>query len=86
MLFKPLLYLEQCLFFRWLQVNGEAIYGSRPWTHQNDTLNGHVWYTKKNQIVYAIVLQWPENDVLKVRNERCPKDEISNNNNNNIHC
>lgn len=28
----------------WLAVNGEAIYGSRPWSHQNDTLTPDVWY------------------------------------------
>lgn len=27
----------------WLEVNGEAIYGSRPWLYQNDTVNGDVW-------------------------------------------
>lgn len=29
----------------WLSINGDAIYGSSPWTSQNDTLNGNVWYT-----------------------------------------
>ena len=28
----------------WLQVNGEAIYKSKPWKFQNDTVNGNVWY------------------------------------------
>ena len=27
----------------WLKINGQAIYASRPWTFQNDTLNSHVW-------------------------------------------
>jgi alpha-L-fucosidase len=27
----------------WLQVNGEAIFGTRPWTLQNDTLTSNVW-------------------------------------------
>jgi alpha-L-fucosidase len=27
----------------WLNVNGEAIYGTRPWTYQNDTVTMHVW-------------------------------------------
>jgi len=27
----------------WLQVNGEAIYASKPWTHQNDTVTKAVW-------------------------------------------
>lgn len=27
----------------WLQVNGEAIFGTRPWITQNDTVAGAVW-------------------------------------------
>lgn len=33
----------------WLEVNGEAIYDTSPWYHQNDSLNSHVWYTCKKQ-------------------------------------
>ena len=28
----------------WLEVNGEAIFRTRPWTLQNDTLTSNVWY------------------------------------------
>ena len=28
----------------WLGVNGEAIYSTIPWSHQNDTLTDKVWY------------------------------------------
>lgn len=27
----------------WLEINGEAIYASKPWTYQNDTLTPDVW-------------------------------------------
>jgi alpha-L-fucosidase len=27
----------------WLKVNGEAIYKSTPWKHQNDTLTKRAW-------------------------------------------
>lgn len=48
----------------WLEVNGEAIYGSRPWRSQNDTVTPGVWYTSKSDTVYAIVLKWPKNNKL----------------------
>ncbi|MEL6475622.1 MAG: alpha-L-fucosidase [Pseudomonadota bacterium] len=44
----------------WLGVNGVAIYGSRPWRHQNDTAAKDVWYTVgKDGAVYATLLEWP---------------------------
>ena len=27
----------------WLGINGEAIYKTKPWSHQNDTVNPHFW-------------------------------------------
>ncbi|CAL4210509.1 unnamed protein product, partial [Meganyctiphanes norvegica] len=48
----------------WLNINGEAIYESQPWTHQNDSLTKDVWYTQKGSSVYAIVLNWPPGGVL----------------------
>ncbi|KAF2884223.1 hypothetical protein ILUMI_21958 [Ignelater luminosus] len=49
----------------WLSMNGEAIYGSRPWIHQNET-NTNVWYTAKGPTVYATVLDWPKDNVLQL--------------------
>ncbi|XP_069125094.1 alpha-L-fucosidase-like [Argopecten irradians] len=53
---------------KWLDVNGEAIYSTKPWTHQNDTLTPGVWYTSKETVngtvVYAIVLDWPKINLL----------------------
>lgn len=48
-------------------MNGDsAIYSSEPWTFQNDSSNGKVWYTKKGDNVYGISLGWPDNDILRV--------------------
>ncbi|KAM7359161.1 alpha-L-fucosidase [Cochliomyia hominivorax] len=49
----------------WLKINGEAIYASKPWLYQNDTITPFVWYTSKiekdKQLIhiYAIVLEYP---------------------------
>ena len=47
----------------WLGSNGEAIYGTSPWLVQNDSSNAKVWYTQKNGDVYAILLDWPDDEV-----------------------
>ena len=54
---------------QWLRVNGESIYSSKPWSHQNDTMTRNIWYTMKKAVdntttVYAILLSWPEDSVF----------------------
>ncbi|XP_066254869.1 alpha-L-fucosidase [Euwallacea similis] len=44
----------------WLRISGEGIYGTHPWTAQNDSLNSNIWYTQKENFVYAICLEWPQ--------------------------
>ncbi|KAH8259335.1 hypothetical protein KR026_002759 [Drosophila bipectinata] len=50
---------------RWLKINGEGIYASKPWIYQNDTVTPNVWYTRHPQAsngsitVYAFVLEYP---------------------------
>jgi alpha-L-fucosidase len=51
---------------KWLSINGEAIYESSPWTTQNDTLIYGVWYTTNDPSVYAIVLNWPDDNVVNL--------------------
>ncbi|XP_055377038.1 putative alpha-L-fucosidase [Condylostylus longicornis] len=50
----------------WLKINGEAIYSSKFWIYQNDTLSSNVWYTMKQYpksdnrtIIYAMILNYP---------------------------
>ena len=28
----------------WMAVNGEAVYSTKPWTYQNDTITPGIWY------------------------------------------
>ncbi|MFN8207471.1 MAG: alpha-L-fucosidase [Bacteroidales bacterium] len=52
----------------WLQINGEAIYGTRPYEKicDNTQLGQPVWYTmsKDSLFGYAIVLDWPMSETF----------------------
>ncbi|XP_028820575.1 tissue alpha-L-fucosidase-like [Denticeps clupeoides] len=50
----------------WLDVNGEAIYATRPWrvSYENGTVP--VWYTATASSVYAILLKWPQQNPFKL--------------------
>ena len=54
----------------WMDVNGEAIYSSVSWTHQNDTITSNVWCTSKYATdglnIYAILLFWPTTGTLEL--------------------
>ncbi len=69
---------------RWLAVNGEAIYGTRPWkvygegptevfegafqdTKRAEFTARDVRFTTKGDMLYAIVLGWPENGEVVIR-------------------
>ncbi|XP_049960854.1 alpha-L-fucosidase-like [Schistocerca serialis cubense] len=54
---------------KWLDVNGEAIYSTKPWSVQNDTLTSGVWYTQSGdnavqKSVYGIILKWPKSGAI----------------------
>ncbi|XP_014230544.1 alpha-L-fucosidase [Trichogramma pretiosum] len=54
---------------QWLSVNGEAIYKTKPWKIQNDTLSGDVWYTQgADGNLYATTLSWPSDNTLRLSN------------------
>lgn len=56
----------------WLEVNGEAIYGTRPYEKicDNTQLGQPVWYTmsKDSTYAYAIIFDWPRSETFICRN------------------
>ncbi|CAH1777645.1 unnamed protein product [Owenia fusiformis] len=48
---------------KWLKINGQAIYKSKPWRAQQDNMTKNTWYTsqvdEKSTTVYAILLDYP---------------------------
>ncbi|KAH9370903.1 hypothetical protein HPB48_019732 [Haemaphysalis longicornis] len=75
----PLLFQERLTQLgAWLRVNGEAVYGSRPWKHQKDALAAHVWYTckpgPKRDMVYVFFLKWPKENKLSLGSLRLASD------------
>ncbi|XP_029299550.1 tissue alpha-L-fucosidase-like, partial [Cottoperca gobio] len=54
----------------WLKINGEAIYASKPWRVQTENSTVTVWYTAKNNTVYAIFFGWPPKQPLQLTTPR----------------
>jgi len=55
---------------KWLDVNGEAIYGTRAYITDekqeaiNPEANKSIFFTKKGKDVYVILLNWPKSEVV----------------------
>ena len=54
---------------KWLEVNGETIFGTRPWKKpQSKTFDGiEVRYTQKDNALYAIILDTPKNKEITIQ-------------------
>ncbi|KAM4630973.1 tissue alpha-L-fucosidase-like [Polymixia lowei] len=50
----------------WLGINGEAIYASKAWRLQSEKTTVPVWYTAKDNTVYAIILGWPSKQTFQL--------------------
>jgi len=63
---------------RWLKVNGDAIFNSRPWTVCQNENATHVYYTLNEELetLYALVLVWPDDNILELINVE-PTDETT---------
>jgi alpha-L-fucosidase len=48
----------------WLDVNGKAIYGTRPWTKFGEGGNRGIRFTTKGNTLYALSLSWPTNEAV----------------------
>ncbi len=50
---------------KWLNINGEAIYGTRKWTDAPPiTKTTNIYYTKKGKDLYLISTKFPERDIV----------------------
>ncbi len=56
-------------FGKWLDVNGDAIFGTRPWKRAEGKNSDGIdmRFTKKENILYAILLGKPEGDIITIK-------------------
>jgi alpha-L-fucosidase len=54
---------------KWLDVNGEAIYSTKPWDVCQNETESSVFYTKTKNRLFAHFTQWPADQILGLR---CP--------------
>ncbi len=61
----------------WLDVNGEAIYGTRPWKQFMEAGKPAWHFTKKGDAVYAIASAWPEGTDAVVSSLRTEQGKVA---------
>jgi alpha-L-fucosidase len=59
----------------WLKINGEAIYGTRPWKIAEKMTNDGIpiRFTVKDSIIYAILLEKPRQSSIIIPNVEFPE-------------
>jgi alpha-L-fucosidase len=62
----------------WLDVNGEAIFDTRPWTRAEATTDngGEVRFTQKDGVLYAILLDAPAGDTITINELVVPEGAV----------
>ncbi|XP_076005863.1 tissue alpha-L-fucosidase-like [Genypterus blacodes] len=62
----------------WMQINGDAIYASKPWRVQMENSTVPVWYTAKGKTVYAILTMKQSKPTLHLMEPRTsPKTNVT---------
>jgi alpha-L-fucosidase len=56
----------------WLSVNGEGVYGTRPWKvcSEDSNSDGTVFYTRSKDVLYAHLTKWPSGNDISLS---CPE-------------
>ena len=49
---------------RWLAVNGEGIYATRPWKHAKQGEDMYFTRSKDDSILFVIIVGWPDGPVV----------------------
>jgi alpha-L-fucosidase len=50
---------------KWLEINGDAIYGTRVWADRPDNMKeSGIFYTLKGKDLYVICTDWPQHDLV----------------------
>lgn len=68
---------KKCLLTlgKWLEINGEAIFGTRPWEFPDDKTidNIEVRYTQKSEALYVFILDKPQEDQITIQSLKIEK-------------
>lgn len=52
---------------RWLEVNGEAVYDTAPWTSFSDGPRSPIRFTTHGDTLYAVSIGWPKDGTLVIK-------------------